>query len=525
MAANLRSSERRQSTIPPSITQTNDEATSSPADDTQSAEWGSLCTKNCLYRGHHCGHDMIRCCTCASWHHIDCISRQEEYVQGIWTCFTCRDVPAQVAALNSAVSTLTQMVSALTSTVGELKQQNERLLSQSAQMQEQLLSDNTDLHRKIEDLTQKQTPKSQGTALLGSSIIRDIDQSKLVTTECISVSGGLIKDIQHKIDTFPPNQRLSRAILVIGGNDCDRGGSGVDITDVLAQYKNLITSSQGIADSVTVSSVCPRGRSPEVTERITALNAGLVGLCADLKADFVDSTEYFQFKDGLLNDGYYLPDKVHLKPAGTNRLVSCLKLQLKQGESSAHKDHRRRTEANDAAHPPQAAPQLNVTESPYEHAFWQRARQKAQRPNQRPDPRSRPPRARSPHRAPESNNAPSRYPHDTNAPRPQNNARTRNVTTGPHRAVQTRPIQTPPSQRPTPLMNIPSRPAASRVPRTDSNVEFPALRPETRDNNDKDTQCQLCLTRGHSAVTCRSKDATCYHCGLVGHFSRVCPVV
>ena len=65
-----------------------------------------------------------------------------------------------------------------------------------------------------------------------------------------------------------------------------------------------------------------------------------------------------------------LPDGVHLIRAATNKLESNLRLELRQGEVTAHKDHRRRAEgdgpAEDAAHTPDSPEQPAL-----DYYFWQ----------------------------------------------------------------------------------------------------------------------------------------------------------
>ena len=72
-----------------------------------------------------------------------------------------------------------------------------------------------------------------------------------------------------------------------------------------------------------------------------------MGFCSDLQVDFVDNNPAFHLQDGSFNEGYLLPDNVHLTRAATNKLVSNLKLELRQGHTTAHSDHRRRGHAPD----------------------------------------------------------------------------------------------------------------------------------------------------------------------------------
>ena len=128
-----------------------------------------------------------------------------------------------------------------------------------------------------------------------------------------------------------------------------------------------------LADSVTICSVCPRQRSAEVSACIAAPNACLGDLCREMGVEFLDNDHSFYLKDGSLNDGYQLPDKVHLTRAATNRLVSNMKLALREGVDSTHLDH--------SHHQMQQHSESDTLPSPpmedYQHPFWQKARQKA----------------------------------------------------------------------------------------------------------------------------------------------------
>ena len=222
--------------------------------------------------------------------HTYCIAPKQEYVSGVWPCFKCRQLPSQVRGLVSSADAITELVQSLASNIDDLKQQQQRparLLREKEENCEKFITENAQLHQRVADVAASssderwsQFPRAHGTAVLDSSIIRDVDQNKLVATKCICIPGGHIKDIQAKVDQFPAGNRLCRAVLVVGGNDCD-GRQDTPISDTIAQYKDLIEGAKSIATSVTVSGVCPRRKSTELTERLDTLNAGLQGLCDD----------------------------------------------------------------------------------------------------------------------------------------------------------------------------------------------------------------------------------------------------
>ena len=285
---------------------------------------------------------------------------------------------------------LVEMVQGLTSSMTSLKDQHERAMAQAEERHQKLASENAELRQHISDLSRqassdhwRQLKKPHGTALIGSSIIRDIAEEKLVATQCICKRGGVIKDLQEVLDDLPADQPLYRIILVGGGNDCDIEGDDLDVSGTTAQYRDLAACAKTKAASVTICSVCPRNKSDVVSQHIESLNAGLKGIASDLEIDYLDNDPIFHLQDGTLNDGYLLPDEVHLSRPATNRLVANMQLSLRQGVTSAHTDHRRR--ATDQ-HPPAHA-SVAENEDSYNHSFWRKSHQKANR-GQRQAPRT-----------------------------------------------------------------------------------------------------------------------------------------
>ena len=320
--------------------------------------WGDLCLDSCLHKGHHGAKEMVRCLHCARWMHADCIARQEEYYPSSWVCFNCCQLPSQVNNLTKDMARLIEMIQGLTSSMCSLQKQHERAMSQADERHQKLATENAELRQRVSDLSQqasgdhwRQLNKPHGTVLIGSSIIRDIFDDKLVATRCICRRGGVIKDLQEALDNLPTDKPLSRIILIGGGNDCDSKSDDLDVTGITAQYRDLVECAKSRATKVTICSVCPRIKSTTVSQRIESLNAGLKGIAGDLGVDYLDNDPIFHLQDGTLNDGYLLADGVHLTRPATNRLVAHMQLSLRQGENSAYSDHRRRASKQDPPGP------------------------------------------------------------------------------------------------------------------------------------------------------------------------------
>ena len=344
--------------------------------------WGELYTDSWLHRGHHAGKEMVWCLHCAGWMHAVCIALQEEYNPGSWVCFTCRKLPYHVATLTKDMARLVEMVQGMTSYMTRLQEQHDRAIAKADERHQKLTAENEDLRQCISDLSRQassdhwcQLKSSHGTVVIGSSIIRDISEEKLVATQCICRRGGVIKDLQEALDSLQTEKPFSRIILIGGGNDCDTDNDDIDASGITAQYKDLVECAKGKATNVTMCSVCPHHKTPAVSQRIESLNAGLKGIASDLGVDFLNNDPIFHLQDGTLNDGYLLADGVHLTRPTSNRLVANMQLSLRQGETCAYRDHRRKNLAQDSP----AHTTVGDGGDNYTHPFWQKAIQKAYR--------------------------------------------------------------------------------------------------------------------------------------------------
>lgn len=166
------------------------------------------------------------------------------------------------------------------------------------------------------------TTSEQHTVLIGSSIIRDIDQHKLLNTDVKCRPGAKISDLIDELKCLPDG-KYSHIILVGGGND---SSDTKDPAAVVNSFKDMISAAKAKTASVAVASVCPRG-DPEVQECINNVNAAVQGMCEDLSCTYYDVTDILKLADGAINEGFYLDDLVHLTYKGQNKLA--MKLNLK----------------------------------------------------------------------------------------------------------------------------------------------------------------------------------------------------
>ena len=235
------------------------------------SETGNLCMDTCIHNRNYLNKDMVRCCVCAAWIHTDCVSQLEEYVPGIWPCFECRKMPAQVNSLVTELTTLTRVMTtllnentkstaemnAMTKECAELKATNTELRKSTADLQQQLMD---------RIWTNFRTHTDNGkTLLVGTSIVKDIDDEKLVRTTVKSMSGGVISGIREAInDVTDPYDRI---IIMAGGNDCDNDEE-TDVENIIKKFKLLIRDAKRISKHITVGTACPRNKGKQTTDNI-----------------------------------------------------------------------------------------------------------------------------------------------------------------------------------------------------------------------------------------------------------------
>ena len=163
--------------------------------------------------------------------------------------------------------------------------------------------------------------------VIGSSIIRDVDQEKLLDTDVKCKRGGCISDVKSVVEQLTPG--YESVTLLVGGNDCE--AKPIKSADaILKSYSELIDVAKEKCQTVKVSSICPRLNSKDVQDRIDAVNAGLVTACnerTDVK--FMNLSPLFHLADGTINDGYILKDGIHITRNAMNKIATKLELHIK----------------------------------------------------------------------------------------------------------------------------------------------------------------------------------------------------
>ena len=263
---------------------------------------------------------MVQCHLCQEWVHPECVDEDDKDIVSLWSCKSCRSLPALVTQLVTAMADMSDKMRS-----SEQARQDDRAAATAEraalhQQNELLRRDVATLNEQVKTLTWKTfRPTGQLSSLLiGSSLIKQVSRDNLKDTDVVCLPGGRIKDVRDHLEALPSG--YESITLLVGGNDCDITPPPSAAT-IVATYGGLLGMAIIKARNVTVSSICPRMTTTETQKTIDAVNAGLLSMCDERAVKFVDNTPSFILSDGSVNDGYLQPDGVHITRKATDKIA------------------------------------------------------------------------------------------------------------------------------------------------------------------------------------------------------------
>lgn len=343
--------------------------------------------------------DMIRCSICYKWYHNECVWLTKDAKPIIWPCPECCDIYQDIIKIREKVDdTISILRDSLLRANRDLDKANRFLDETHAECNRlredsrTLTSQLENMRKRVSDLEQDiqrktwQTFRNKRSLLIGDSIIRDVDEEKLLKTSVKSLPGAKVNDIaQHFLDDSTCDEPMSHIYVCVGTNDCS--DETMDANAVTSAYKTMVqemTKHVSEPSHVTISSVVPRKDSIEHQTRVEALNNALSVMARSVGVTFIDHDKNFKLADGDINDGYLLPnDLLHLTKQGTNKLVKNLKLPLKQDCTDVTRPRRRSKPKQKTGSPPKSnktdqVPTV-IEDADSDDQPWQPARRRSSR--------------------------------------------------------------------------------------------------------------------------------------------------
>ena len=248
---------------------------------------------------------------------------------GAWHCLDCGRMPLEVKDMNSKIDTLTDLVRSLIENGNEDRQTNRENVRKLDEENTVLRHQNEVLTREVNELKRRlnvRKTEQNKSLILGSSIIRNIDEKKLDNTEIRCLRGAKVKDLNKELQQAKSaGKKYTQIILLGGGNDAAQKPEDIDLESVLECYECAINTAKDMSSNIAIAAIPPRLQPAHALGHITALNANLVALAEEMGVSFLDNSEQFFLHNKEVNDGY-LFDQVHLNIKGSNKLAQSMGL-------------------------------------------------------------------------------------------------------------------------------------------------------------------------------------------------------
>ena len=277
-----------------------------------------ICIAGCTY-GNDARLSIVKCLWCRAPHHRKCVGGD------VYVCDICSEMPKRISTMNQTIGHLSDMVHTLV--------ENNIALQRTIDHQKGTIDS---LEKHVKELVSVQmlqgsnsgVPTNKRNLIIGSSLLRDFDSSKLIQSEVTCIRGGKIQDVHNKLKSNTTTQYNSISI-VVGGNDCNSTADAASVEDLAESYRSMVKDVKEHCSDVRIATIPPRNVGEVTSSRIDALNAALVEMCSEDGITLINNDETFKLRDGSINDGYYVQDGVHLNKAGSNRLAKNLKVNPK----------------------------------------------------------------------------------------------------------------------------------------------------------------------------------------------------
>ena len=307
----------------------------------------------CKHRNDDTVVNMIQCCLCTIWHHIDCVGMTAKQFkkQGFWPCPSCRLMPKRVADLQKSIQNMVKLLTSVSEQVccnqipqqnvtedlsaqthslellaakidecEKLKTSNENLRHKLNVMERSLTSDPSDSECSDVDESDNTIDAAKGHLLIGDSLIQNVEPTddELVVA---CMRGAKLNDVSKKLRSI--DRSYNRITIVCGTNDLTTKSNIEKITE---NAQSLLQIAKTKAKSVTISSIPPRLDKVAV-DRVNSMNERLAAVVQSYEVTYINNDQNFKFLSDIPDESLLLADGLHLSDSGVNRLLRNLGME------------------------------------------------------------------------------------------------------------------------------------------------------------------------------------------------------
>ena len=246
-----------------------------------------------------------------------------------------RHIPERIKNIVESISTLTAVMNNISNINNNLTKQYETKDAECTCLR----NENIELKAQLAVLTTKHYAQKPD-LVIGDSLLRGINQTKLARTHVTSLPGAKIKDVASNLART--ENKYNSIVICAGTNDCNNDINIDATTEHLEHLLQVAIERVACGRNVLVSSIPPRTDDVIRQQRVEELNTILQDVSPKVRVTFISNNKSFRLADGQPNDGYLCKDGLHLNYRETSRLIDNLRLAKLPAEDSKPVDNNER---------------------------------------------------------------------------------------------------------------------------------------------------------------------------------------
>ena len=244
------------------------------------------------------------------------------------------DTAQENTELRRQVASLTSQTQDLERQLVKIKEEHRSCLDKLEERSQSLMIERSLRLRLEQQMDIKIAQKDD--LVIGSSIIRDLDETLYNTTKVIAKSGATPENLTSVLKAFAEEGKAFKKITIVaGGNQLQ--DEPTNVSNTTDSMRLTVAGAKEIGEAVAICELPPRLNSAKATEAIQSFNIELRTLAEETESELIETANAFHLANGQPNDGYMDRDSVHLNIRGAQKLVECLKISLKDSDKKVTK--------------------------------------------------------------------------------------------------------------------------------------------------------------------------------------------
>ena len=237
---------------------------------------------------------------------------------GVWPCPDCRHLAREVKSAKEDIQKLVTAINDLKNvlriqsehyqteklnqnmTITSIEKDNATLLTKNSELEDRLRGSSRNSQESSNESASK-------TLIIGTSLLRNLDEGKLDQSEVRSLSGAKMRDIATELEAMASDGlHYGRVVILAGGNDAAQPVESLDLESTMTAFNDAVVAAKKLSNDVAVTEIPPRFKPPHAKDNISALNANIVAAASELSIEYVSNQNYFLLQSNDIMMGTFM---------------------------------------------------------------------------------------------------------------------------------------------------------------------------------------------------------------------------